>query len=76
MSTHNMFSWRIKKNINTFGFKKSILSRAMNYYKGQGLKKKGTTTLKNIPLDTIQQRFRSAYAFVQSDPNLHWVLFG
>ena len=23
MSTHNMFSWRNKKNINTFGFKKA-----------------------------------------------------
>ena len=29
MSTHNMFSWRNKKNINTFGSKKSALTRAM-----------------------------------------------
>ena len=29
MSTHNMFSRRNKKNINSFGLKKNILSRAM-----------------------------------------------
>ena len=31
MSTY-MFLWRNKKNINTFGLKKSILSRAMHKY--------------------------------------------
>ena len=30
MSSHNMFSWRNKKYINTLGLKQSILSRAMN----------------------------------------------
>ena len=35
MSTHNMFSWRNKKNIYTFGLKKkTILSRALDWYKG------------------------------------------
>ena len=29
MSTHNMFSWRNKKNINTFALKKSALTGAM-----------------------------------------------
>ena len=32
MSTHNMFSWRKKKN-NTFGLKKSILSRVISLVK-------------------------------------------